>query len=421
MKPHAYRSLVLGIAIGTATSVVLVSALLWLRANRHDAPDTDAHADHARPAADPDEHAGHDMPAAPPPAGHADPHAVHGPAAPAGHQEITLSPQRLQAIGVRFAPVERRVLDRQVRTTGQVEVDERRLARVTLNVQGWVDELFVSTTGERVRQGDPLLTLYSPDLVVTQEEHLLALASARTLRQSDVDDVARRADTLIEATRRRLRLWDISETQIEELERTGEARRTMTIAAPAGGTVLERSVLQGMQVMPGQDLYTIADLSRVWVVADVYEHELPFVRVGQQADITLAYEPGARRSGRLSFVYPTVDPQTRTARVRFEVPNPGERLKPGMFVQVDLSMPVGTRLAVPRDALMDTGVRQLAFLHLGGGRIGWREVRTGVRVGEWIEILEGLEEGEHIVTSPAFLIDSESRLGAAVAGLHAGH
>jgi membrane fusion protein, copper/silver efflux system len=145
------------------------------------------------------------------------------------------------------------------------------------------------------------------------------------------------------------------------------------------------------------------------------------VRMGQEAAITLPSEPGVRRSGRITFVYPTVDPGTRTARVRFEVPNPGDRLKPGMFVEVDLTVPVGTRLAVPRDAVMDTGIRQLVFLHLGDGRIGWREVRTGVRVGEWIEVLEGLEAGEHIITSPAFLIDSESRLGAALAGLHAGH
>jgi membrane fusion protein, copper/silver efflux system len=414
MTTHV-RSLLSGVAIGVAVSIAIVAVFLWIRATPHNA------AIGGTPAVAGDEHAGHAMPAAPPATREPDEHAGHVPAAPAGDREITLSPQRLQSIGVRFEPVGRRVLDRQVRTTGQVEIDERRLARVTLKVQGWVEELFVNTTGERVRQGQPLLTLYSPDLLVTQDEHLLAIESARTIGHSEVPEVSARATALVEATRRRLRLWDISEAQIAELERTGEAQRTMTIAAPISGTVMDRTVVQGMQVMPGEELYTIADLTRLWVLADVYEHELPFVRTGQEADITLAYEPGVRRRGRITFIAPTVDPETRTARVRFEVPNTDDRLKPGMFVHVDLTVPVGTRLAVPRDAVMDTGVRQLVFLHLGEGRIAWREVRTGARVGDWIEVLEGLEEGEHIVTSPAFLIDSETRLGAAVAGLHAGH
>jgi membrane fusion protein, copper/silver efflux system len=398
-----FRYLLAGVAVGVAVSAVLALGFYWTQTtSQHEAPD---------PAV---------SPAIPP----VDDHAAHAPAAPAaltGDQEFLVSPQRLQSIGVRFEPVGRRVLDRQVRTTGHVEIDERRLARVTLKVQGWVEELFINTTGERVRQGQPLLTLYSPDLLVTQEEHLLALESARTMGQSAVPEVAGRATSLVEATRRRLRLWDISDAQVQELERTGEAQRTLTIAAPISGTVIDRTVVQGAQVMPGEELYTIADLSRVWVTADIYEHELAFIRVGQEATITLAYEPGVARRGRVTFIYPTVNPETRTARVRFEVPNADDRLKPGMFVSVDLAVPIGTRLVVPRDAILDTGLRQLIFLHLGEGRIGWREVTAGARVGEWVEVLAGLQEGEHIITSPAFLIDSESRLRAAVAGLHAGH
>jgi membrane fusion protein, copper/silver efflux system len=395
-----FRYLFAGVAVGVAVSAVLALGFYWTQTtSQHEAPG---------PAV---------SPATPP----ADDHAAHAPAALAGDQEFLVSPQRLQSIGVRFEPVGRRVLDRQVRTTGHVEIDERRLARVTLKVQGWVEELFINTTGERVRQGQPLLTLYSPDLLVTQEEHLLALESARTMGESAVPEVAGRATSLVEATRRRLRLWDISDAQVQELERTGEAQRTLTIAAPISGTVIDRTVVQGAQVMPGEELYTIADLSRVWVTADIYEHELAFIRVGQEATITLAYEPGVARRGRVTFIYPTVNPETRTARVRFEVPNADDRLKPGMFVSVDLAVPIGTRLVVPRDAILDTGLRQLVFLHLGEGRIGWREVTAGARVGEWVEVLAGLQEGEHIITSPAFLIDSESRLRAAVAGLHAGH
>jgi membrane fusion protein, copper/silver efflux system len=395
-----FRYLLSGVAVGVAVSAVLALGFYWTQTTvQHEGPG----------------------PAVPSATAPADDHAAHAPAAPAGDQEFLVSPQRLQSIGVRFAPVGRRVLDRPVRTTGQVEIDERRLARVTLKVQGWVEELFINTTGERVRQGQPLLTLYSPDLLVTQEEHLLALASARTLGESAVPEVSARATSLVEATRRRLRLWDISDAQVQELERTGEAQRTLTIAAPISGTVIDRTVVQGAQVMPGEELYTIADLSRVWVTADIYEHELSVIRVGQEATITLAYEPGVARRGRVTFIYPTVNPETRTARVRFEVPNADGRLKPGMFVSVDLAVPIGTRLVVPRDAILDTGLRQLVFLHLGEGRIGWREVTAGARVGEWVEVLSGLQEGEHIITSPAFLIDSESRLRAAVAGLHAGH
>jgi membrane fusion protein, copper/silver efflux system len=410
-----FRYLISGVAIGALVAAILAVGFLWSRSpTAADGIDPAAHTGHG-------DHADHPQPAPRPGVREADAHAEHAAPAPATDQEMQLSPRRLQSIGVRFEPVGRRALDRQIRTTGHVEIDERRLARVTLKVQGWVEQLHVNATGEQVRQGQPLLTLYSPDLLVTQEEHLLALESARTIGESAVPEVAGRADALVEATRRRLRLWDISDAQVRELERTREAQRTLTIPAPIGGTVINRAVFQGAQVMPGEELYTIADLSRVWVLADIYEHDLPFVRVGQEADITLAYEPGVNRRGRMTFIYPTVTPETRTARVRFEVPNPEGQLKPGMFVHVDLAVPVGTRLAVPRDAVMDTGMRQLVFLHLGEGRIAWRDIRTGARVGEWIEVLAGLDEGEHIVTSPAFLIDSESRLGAAVAGLHAGH
>jgi membrane fusion protein, copper/silver efflux system len=330
---------------------------------------------------------------------------------------MTLSPERLQAIGVKFELAKRRALDRLIRTVGQVEIDERRLAHVNIKLEGWIDELFVNSTGERVKKGKILFTLYSPELVATQTEYLLALKSHRTLGQSAFPEVAERAKSLLEVTRRRLRLWDITEDHIQDLERTGEISRTLPIHAPLTGTVIKKVALAGMHVNPGDELYTIADLSQIWITADIYEYELPFVKVGQTATVTLSYDPKAALQGRIVFIYPTLDPQTRTAKVRFELANPGELLKPGMYANVELKIPLGMRLVISTDAILDSGERQLIFIHLGGGRLEWRTVKLGVRAGDWVEVLEGLKEEEHIVTSANFLIDSESQLKAAVSGM----
>ncbi|HSF29481.1 MAG TPA: efflux RND transporter periplasmic adaptor subunit [Candidatus Tectomicrobia bacterium] len=330
---------------------------------------------------------------------------------------MTLSPERLQAIGVKFEPAKRRSLDRLIRTVGQVEIDERRLAHVNIKLEGWIDELFVNSTGERVKKGKILFTLYSPELVATQTEYLLALKSQRTLGQSTFPEVAERAKSLLEVTHRRLKLWDITENHIQDLEHTGEISRTLPIHAPLTGTVIKKVALAGMHVKPGDELYTIADLSQIWITADIYEYELPFVKVGQTATVTLSYDPRAALQGRIVFIYPTLDPQTRTAKVRFELANPGELLKPGMYTNVELKIPLGTRLVVSTDAILDSGERQLIFIHLGGGRLEWRTVKLGVRAGDWVEVLEGLKEEEHIVTSANFLIDSESQLKAAVSGM----
>lgn len=330
---------------------------------------------------------------------------------------MTVSPERLQAIGVKFELARRRSLDRAIRTVGQVEIDERRLAHVNIKLEGWIDELFVNSTGERVKKGQKLFTLYSPELVATQTEYLLALKGRRTLGKSGFPDVAAGAEALVEVTRRRLQLWDITEDHIEDLERTGKVLRTLPIHAPQSGTVLKKVALAGMHVNPGEELYTIADLSHVWIVADIYEYELPFIKVGQTAAVTLAYDPGTVLQGRIAFLYPTLDPQSRTAKVRFELANPGERLKPGMYANVALTIPLGTRLVVPTEAILDSGEQQLIFLHLGEGRLAWRTVKLGLRAGDWVEVLEGLKEDEHIVTSANFLLDSESQLKAAVGGM----
>jgi Cu(I)/Ag(I) efflux system membrane fusion protein len=330
---------------------------------------------------------------------------------------MTLNPERLQAVGVKFELARRRSLDRAIRTVGQVEVDERRLAHVNIKLEGWIDQLFVSSTGERVTRGQKLLTLYSPELVATQTEYLLALKSQRTLGGSAFAEVAEGAQSLAEATRRRLQLWDITEDHVQDLERTGKVQRTLPIHAPQSGTVIKKVALAGMHVNPGDELYTIADLSHVWLLADIYEYELPFVKVGQTATVTLSYDPKTVLQGRIAFLYPTLDTQTRTAKVRFELANPREQLKPGMYANVELKIPLGTRLVVPSDAILDSGERQLIFIHLGGGQLAWRTVKLGIRAGDWVEVLEGLKEDEHIVTSANFLLDSESQLKAAVSGM----
>ena len=334
-----------------------------------------------------------------------------------GGNTITISPERLQTIGVKFELVKPRSLEKIIRTVGRVEIDERRLAHVNIKLEGWIDRLLVNSTGERVKQGQILFTIYSPELVATQEEYLLALKGGKTLGGSEFPEVAQGATSLLEVTRRRLRLWDITEDHIQDLERTGTVLKTLPIHSPATGTVIKKVAVAGMRVNPGDELYTIADLSRIWVQADIYEYELPSIKPGQTAKVTLSYDPRTVLIARVGFIYPTLDPQTRTAKVRFELENPGERLKPDMYANVELKIPLGIKLAIPRDAILESGERQVIFIHHGGGKLEWRNVKLGVQAGDWVEVVEGLKEGDHIVTSANFLIDSESQLKSAVGGM----
>ncbi len=330
---------------------------------------------------------------------------------------ITISPERLQTIGVKFELAQPRPLDKAIRTVGRVEIDERRLAHVNIKLEGWIDTLLASSTGERVKKGQILFTLYSPELVATQEEYLLALKGKKALGGSEFPEVAEGAKSLLEVTRRRLLLWDITEDHIQDLERTGKVLKTLPIHSPITGTVIKKVALAGIHVNPGDELYTIADLSHIWIMADIYEYELPFIKVGQQATVTLSYDPRTVLKARVGFIYPTLDPQTRTAKVRFELENPSETLKPDMYANVELKIPLGTRLAIPRDAVLESGERQVIFIHHGGGKLEWRTVKLGAKAGDWVEVVEGLKEGDHIVTSANFLIDSESQLKAAVSGM----
>ncbi|WP_455378775.1 efflux RND transporter periplasmic adaptor subunit, partial [Petrachloros mirabilis] len=247
--------------------------------------------------------------------------------------------------------------------------------------------------------------------------YLLALQSYRELGKSEFPEVSRGSKELLEATRRRLELWDIRENHIRDLERTGKVLRTLPIHSPISGTVIRMEARAGTYVTPGTELYFIADLSHIWVLADIYEYELPYIKIGQKATVTLSYDPDMKLQGHVGFIYPTLDPKTRTAKVRFELDNPGEKLKPDMYANVELKIPLGTRLVVPRDAILESGERQLLFIHHGGGQLEWRNVKLGARAGDLVEVKEGLKEGEHVVTGANFLIDSESQLKAAVGGM----
>ena len=336
---------------------------------------------------------------------------------------VQISPERQQLIGVKFGTVERRPLEKVIRTVGRVDYDEKRIVTVSPKIGGWIEDLYVDFTGRFVKQGDPLLTLYSPELVSTQEEYLLALRAKKSLAKSPFPEVAGSGDSLAESAKRRLKLWDISDDQIKTLEETGQAKKTLTLYSPFSGFVLEKSAYKGMNVMPGAALYKLADLSVVWLYADIYEYELPFIRLGQEASIQLSYIPGETFRGRAIYIYPSLSPETRTAKVRFEIPNSHERLKPEMYANVEIKVRLGQKLTVPRGAIIDTGIRQLAIIDKGNGYFEPREVKvlrgtenyTGAE--EFYEVISGLKAGERVVTSANFLIDSESKLKDAVGGM----
>ena len=327
---------------------------------------------------------------------------------------VTISPERLQTIGVKYEQVARRPLEKLIRTVGRVAVDERRLAKVTVKFHGWIEKLFVSALGDHVKKGQRLFTIYSPDLVASQEEYLLALQGQKQLGRSEFPEVAQGSKDLLEAAKRRFQLWDITEDHVRELEKTGKVMKTLPIHSPITGTVIKKEAIAGAHVDPGQELYTIADLSRVWILADIYEYELAFVKIGQKAAVTLSYDPSQVLTGQVGFIYPTLDPKTRTAKVRLELDNAGEKLKPDMYANVELRVDLGTRLAIPQEAIIESGQKQIVFLHLGGGKLEPRLIKTGLKTGAWSEVLTGLTEDQHLVTSANFLIDSESRLKSVV-------
>ncbi len=332
-------------------------------------------------------------------------------------EAVYVSPAQQQISGVRYGRAEYRNLERVIRTVGRMEFDEKKISTISPKIGGWIDELYVDYTGKIVRKGQPLLSIYSPELVAAQEEVLLALKAKKILSASPITDVAEGGDRLLQGARRRLQLWDITPKQLETLEKTGEIKKNMVLYSPVDGFVMEKMAFKGMAIMPGAALYKIGDLSAIWVIADIYEYELPFVKIGDKAQITLAYFPGESFEGTATYIYPSVDPKTRTAKVRFDLPNPEFKLKPEMWANVELKIPLGRKLVVPEDAVMDSGTMQMVFIDRGQGYFESRHIQVGSKVEGYYEVLSGVREGEKVVTSANFLIDSESKLSGAMGGM----
>lgn len=348
------------------------------------------------------------------PTASSDVNAIEGQPSTMPRGDVAIDVRRQQLIGVRTAPVRRTTIAPELRTTGTVRADETRQVDVNVKLDGWIRDLYVDYTGQLVRRGDRLFTLYSPDVLATQNEFILALKSRDQLQQSQVPDAREYADRLVEAARQRLALWDLSASELATIERTREPLTAVTFTAPANGVVAEKAAVRGMHVMPGQTLYKLADLSTVWVEADVYEQEMSFVRIGDRATVTLDAYPGRAFSGRAIYVYPTVEEQSRTAKVRFQFANPEALLKPGMFANVELRGAGHPGLTIPANAVLDSGTQQLVFVAQGDGMFTPRPVKVRQRLGDDVEVAEGLTEGEQVATSATFFLDSESQLRAGV-------
>ena len=330
---------------------------------------------------------------------------------------VTLSDDAARRIGVTFTTAATGSIAREIRTVGQVTYDETRVKAISPKIDGWVERLYLDFTGMPVRVGDPLLAIYSPMLVTAQEELLLAKRLATDVA-SGTPDAVRGADELVRSARRRLTYWDVPQSEIDRIEQTGEVQRTLTLRAPVGGVVVEKLVVAGLLIMAGDPLYRVADLSVVWVEGEVFEQDLGAIRLGLPVVTEFEAYPGEQWAGRIAYVYPTLNADTRTARVRVELANPRLRLKPGMYATFRFTG--GARagvLSVPRSAVLSTGERSLVFVRREDGKLEPREVRIGAAAGDRVEVLSGLAAGETVVASATFLVDAESNLGTALGGM----
>ena len=327
---------------------------------------------------------------------------------------VALTPERMQSIGVKTGTAEYKQVRDEIRTTGTVEMDETRLSEVQVRFAGWVQKVYVDATFQQVRVGQPLLTIYSPDLVTTENEYLLAKQNRDLLAHSTVPGVASGSVSLLSSALERLKQWQIPEREIAELEETGKVKRELEVDSPASGLIVERAALPNMYVQPGTKLYSVADLSAVWVYAQLFQNDIGRVAVGNHAEITVDSYPGRTFSGRVSFIWPQLDKDTRTAKLRLEIPNSEMKLSLGMFVNIRLDLPMGRQLVIPSSAIFHTGEKQIAFIDKGDGHFEPREIEAGARAGDDVVVSKGLKAGERIVTSANFLIDSESQLQAAM-------
>ena len=327
---------------------------------------------------------------------------------------VQLSPQRLQSIGVTTSEVEQKFVADEIRTTGNVAVDETRLAYVQVRFSGYIQKVFADATYQYVRKGQPLFTIYSPDLVATEREYLVAKQNQRELVHSTVPGVASNAASLVQAAAERLKQWAVPDKEIARLESTGQIEQELEIDSPVSGYITDREALPNKYAQPDTQLYTVADLSTVWVFAQVFQNDLGRVRIGDPVALTVDTYPGRTFSGRVDFIYPDIDMTTRTARVRLVFPNPDLKLTPGMFVNAAIKIPMGRQLVIPATGVLQSGTRQVVFVDHGNGNLEPREVALGARVGDSFVVLKGLKPGESVITSANFLIDSESQLQAAL-------
>jgi Cu(I)/Ag(I) efflux system membrane fusion protein len=340
---------------------------------------------------------------------------------PAPQEEITedvpqveISSQQQQLIGVKTVKVSLKDIQKVIRTVGRIEADERKLATINTKIEGWIEKLHVDYTGRYVKKGEPLVEIYSPELLATQQEFLSVLKWAKQPGDKKKDDtlslmLAKDAEAALAAARQRLRLWDISEAQIKQIEKTGKPIRTLTLYSPVSGFVTQKMAVLGMKIMPGEKLFDIADLSSLWIIADIYEYELPFVKVGQPARITISYFPGKELSSKIDYIYPIISADTRTAKIRLTLPNPGGQLKPQMFTNVEIRVSLGKKLVIPESAVIDTGKSQVVYVDKGEGAFEPREVELGLKADGAVEVLRGIKAGEKVVSSANFLIDSEAQ------------
>jgi membrane fusion protein, copper/silver efflux system len=326
---------------------------------------------------------------------------------------VQLTPQRMQSIGVKLGTAQFKQLQAELRVTGTVDVDERRVAYVQTRFPGWIRRLYANSTYQYIRRGQPLFTIYSPDLVTTEQEYLLAKKNSLFLQTSTVSGVSAGAQTLLSAARERLAQWQVPPAEIEKLETTGKVITDLTFNSPVSGYITEKNALPNMYVQPETRLYTVADLSNVWVYAQVFQTDLGKIRPGNPAEISVDAYPGKVLRGRVESILPQVDLNTRTARVRLALANPGLKLIPGMYVNVVLKSPLGRQLVVPASAIFHSGTRQLVFVNRGDGQFEPREIETNLQVGEEVAVVKGLKANEPIAVSANFLIDSESQLQAA--------
>lgn len=333
----------------------------------------------------------------------------------AGSPLVKISLDKVQKLGVKTEAAALRELQRTVRAVGALEPNERHLYKVTTKFEGWIQKLHVNATGESVRRGQPLMDVYSPDLITAQQEYLIAWKGLQAVKDGE-PEIQAGMQRLVEGTLQRLRNWDISEQELRRLQRDGQVTQFLTLRSLVDGEVLEKPALQGMRFMPGEVLYRIANLSSVWLLVDVFEQDLGLVHLGQPAKIRIDAYPDREFGGKVAFVYPTVTPETRTAKVRIELPNPAGLLKPAMYARVEIMSSHGEAkaLAVPDSAVLDSGVRQVVLVERGKGLFEPRDVKLGARADGYMEVLEGIQEGERVVVSANFLIDAESNLKAAL-------